>query len=208
MLYKRLNKPLLLLLASLSFELHASSYKDLSFNYGLVQKPSLDAFSVCSTHGCKTVHEIGLTKEQQRTLRTFFTPAAETPEQERKQIAAAISQMENWAGPLTDTFDDKAGNVFLFSGSKSRQMDCVDESTNTTTYLTLIEQQNLLRWHKVQSTAHRGYIIFGWPHNTAVVLDTRNNSKWAVDSWFQANGEKPEIVPLEQWKDGWEPPGF
>jgi hypothetical protein len=29
-----------------------------------------------------------------------------------------------------------------------------------------------------------------------------------VDSWFRDNGQAPDIVDLETWKDGWKPEGF
>jgi hypothetical protein len=36
-------------------------------------------------------------------------------------------------------------------------------------------------------------------------LDTGN--KWAVDSWFFDNGEKPTVVQLKKWRTGWSPEG-
>jgi len=31
---------------------------------------------------------------------------------------------------------------------------------------------------------------------------------WVVDSWFRDNGEDPDILDLQTWKDGWKPEGF
>lgn len=47
--------------------------------------------------------------------------------------------------------------------------------------------------------------LFGWPHTTAMVSETRGGARWAVDSWFRENGKPPEIVPLEVWRRGWRP---
>jgi hypothetical protein len=29
-----------------------------------------------------------------------------------------------------------------------------------------------------------------------------------IDSWFRDNGELPDVVSLDIWKDGWKPEGF
>jgi hypothetical protein len=88
------------------------------------------------------------------------------------------------------------------------QLDCVDESTNSTTYLRMMERDGLLRYHRVGSRAARarsGGFIIGWPHFTAVIEEIASGEKWAVDSWFRNNGEPPEVVPLSLWRTGWEP---
>jgi hypothetical protein len=88
-------------------------------------------------------------------------------------------------------------------------MDCVDESTNTTTYLRMMQLDGLLHWHKVEDRKTRGFLIFGgWPHTTAVISEKQGKKKWAVDSWFYDNGVPPAILPLKKWSDGWKPPGF
>jgi len=43
------------------------------------------------------------------------------------------------------------------------------------------------------------------PHTTAVIQEKSNFEKYAVDSWYQDNGEDPFIVPLANWKAGWKP---
>jgi hypothetical protein len=80
-------------------------------------------------------------------------------------------------------------------------MDCVDESTNTTTYLTMLLKDGLLKWHNVEDRATRGFFIFGWPHTTAVIRDTVTGQLYVVDSWFLDNGQPPYIQKLEDWRD-------
>jgi hypothetical protein len=43
------------------------------------------------------------------------------------------------------------------------------------------------------------------PHTTAVIRDIENRQDYVVDSWFFDNGERPVIMPLEEWKSGWSP---
>lgn len=108
---------------------------------------------------------------------------------------------------MTGTWRDKGGT---FNGGEG-QMDCIDESINTTLYLTMLQKFGLMRLHRVEDRATRGWFLAGWPHTTAVISEIAMNREngtyrlWAVDSWFLDNGEPPFILPLETWKAGWEP---
>jgi hypothetical protein len=84
-------------------------------------------------------------------------------------------------------------------------MDCIDESTNTTTYLKIFQRADLLRWNEVVEPATRGWFLFGWPHTTAVIRDKTTNDLYAVDSWFLDNGLPATVVPLAIWKEGFRP---
>lgn len=167
-----------------------------------------DAVPVCFHHGCESVKRVHISDEHWRRLARQFEPPAQDPAQEREQIRRAIAEMETITGDLAGTSGDIAGDLASF-GTLDPQMDCIDESSNTTTYLTLFEQAGLLRWHTVEPRATRGYLFFGgWPHYTALVREKHSGAQWVVDSWFRDNGQAPDIVDLETWKDGWKPEGF
>lgn len=166
--------------------------------------PGPGRFSVCHNHGCAYNDTIGLTPEEWRQVRAAFSPPATDAPQERRQIARAIGLMERLVGARTGTENDKGGT---FPGAfRSGQMDCIDEASNTTTYLRLMRADGLMRRHAVEAPATRGYFLFGWPHTTAVVRDAATGERFAVDSWFFDNGVEPAVVPLEQWRGGWSPP--
>ncbi|MCW8890369.1 MAG: hypothetical protein OQL20_06910, partial [Sedimenticola sp.] len=93
------------------------------------------------------------------------------------------------------------------SDPSGHRMDCIDESTNTTNYLYMIQQAGALRWHHLKEPVTRGFFFFGWPHTTAVIQQQDTKTEWAVDSWFHDNGIAPEIIPLKQWAAGWNPAG-
>jgi hypothetical protein len=187
-----------------------SGYQGLVRDYDFVERPNPQAFSVCYKHSCAQVDVIGLSAAQWQGVRALFPDPAATPEQERRRIAQALAYLEREVGPLIDAEHDRGGNLKGFLGD-GNQLDCVDESSNSTTYLTLIEQDGLLHWHQTDERATRGFIIFGWPHTTATIRDRQSGERWAVDSWFHDNGRPPEILPLAKWRDGWSPedfPGF
>ena len=185
------------------------AYRRLSIEFDLPESISPTAFTMCAEHGCNKRVPISFSQAQWQQIRDAFEPAAQDAASERRQIATAISRMEILVSATANTEHDKAGdfNGLLAPGS---QLDCVDESVNTTTYLSLFEKQGLLRWHEVLPRLSRGYLFFGgWPHFTAVV-ETLNDKhqRWVVDSWFRDNGVPPDILQAAKWKGGWSPPGF
>ncbi|MBI3343435.1 MAG: hypothetical protein HY028_00920 [Gammaproteobacteria bacterium] len=165
----------------------------------IITDPTPARFSVCSEHTCKRVTVVGLQPEQWQRERRLFLPPPLDAVQERERIAQAIALMEAMVGPLTGTEQDKGRN-FQGVGIEG-QMDCIDESTNTTTYLTMLLKDGLLKWHSVEDRATRGFFIFGWPHTTAVIREAGSDALFAVDSWFLDNGQPPYIQKLEDWRD-------
>ncbi len=196
-----------LFLASLGASAVPDFYRTLSSTYGLLPDPTPEAFSVCYEHSCKEVAEVGLSPAQWQAVRQIFDSPAADAAAERELIRQAVAYLESVVSPLVGAAGDRGGNLAgLISGGS--QMDCVDESTNTTTYLALIEREGLLQWHRVAGLSTRGFIIFGWPHTTAVIEQREDGARWAVDSWFHDNGVAPEVLPIAQWKKGWSPAGF
>jgi hypothetical protein len=170
----------------------------------VIVDPTPDHFSVCHEYGCRQVDTVALPPQQWQTIVQLFRTPANTPAQERAQIRQAIAQMETFAGALTGTSGDKGGD--LKGLGLPGQMDCIDESVNTMTYLRLLARDGLLKWHTVEDRATRGWFIRGWPHTAAVIRDTNDNRDYVVDSWFLDNGKPPYILLLQEWRAGWEPP--
>lgn len=168
----------------------------------IITDPTWQRFSVCYDGGCHSLAYVSLTQRQWKQVRAIFFPLAETAVEERRHIRAGIALMEKFAGDATGTWRDKGGT---FNFGSTGQMDCIDESINTTLYLTMFYKYGMLRFHHVADRATRGWFIFGWPHTTAVVHEDARNEDWAVDSWFLDNGEPPFILPLDEWKKGWRP---
>jgi len=169
----------------------------------LQQNPTLEHFEFCDGGGCAEVQTVGLTRGEWAQIRNEFDPAAASAEDEREHIGNAIALLEQIVGLKTGTDTDRGGT---FSNSDyPGQLDCNDESTNTTTYLKLMLKDGLLHFHHPIDTKTRGFFFNGWPHTTAVMQENASGKKFAVDSWFFDNGQPPVIIPLELWQDGWRP---
>ncbi|MGB4057280.1 MAG: hypothetical protein WBK77_04270 [Alphaproteobacteria bacterium] len=192
--------PLLLLAACSSTPGDYKSYL-LSRHVGL-STPELVRH--CHGYGCMVISNVELTKKDWRALKSTFRPAPRTAESERKSIAKAIALFEKKIGTRAGTGGDIAGT---FRKTGKDQLDCVDESTNTTTYLALLENAGLLKFHTVAGPTMRLPVIHAgrWPHQTAIIIETGTNTPYAVDSWFRNNGAPADIIPLTEWKQGWKP---
>jgi len=168
-----------------------------------VTRPTYANFSVCYGNTCRIIAEFGLDHEEWNRIREKFGAAAASPAAEREQIRAAVAELEKITGEKTGTFADRGEN--LNGLGLPGQMDCVDEATNTTVYLTMMQVDNLLRWHTVALRTSRGLGSLQAPHFTAVIRDKNDDMRYAVDSWFLDNGKPPFVVPLPIWEKGWKP---
>lgn len=118
---------------------------------------------------------------------------------ERQALKSAIAWIERRIGPATGTSGDRAGLDFTGAGDPG-QMDCVDEATNTTSYLTVLAAHGLIRHHTVQRPMAKSALLLGrWTHYFAVIRDNRTGQRWAVDSFMYANGKPPIIMEAEKW---------
>lgn len=169
------------------------------------QIPALHDFEVCTGGGCAEVKHVSLTDEEWQSIASIFTNArmVSNAEQERDQIALAIGAFESIVGSKTSTETDLAGT--FGNSDYPGQLDCNDEAINSTTYMRLMRQNGLLKFHEIEDTRTRNFFFTGWPHSTAVIHETASGERFAVDSWFYDNGFPATIVPFTVWKSGYIP---
>lgn len=166
-------------------------------------QPSLQSFEICQGGGCIHSDILQLAESEWINVLRIFTPQAENAEQERAQIAEAIGMLEDIVGTKIGTAADRAGT--FGNSDYQHQQDCNDEAINSTTYMRLMQQAGLLRFHSILDTRTRKFFLTGWPHSTAVIRENATQAEFAVDSWFYDNGHPATIVPIAQWKDGYIP---
>lgn len=166
---------------------------------------NISQFSHCSSYGCQKVQQTAFKSEEWETIKLLFSPAPQSSSEEREIVSLAVAEMEKIIGPKTGTDKDDAKS-WLFTLLPKGQLDCIDESINTTTYLQLLKNDGLIQYHDIGKIALRGDGFgFDLLHNTATLIEKESGTTYAIDSWFQANGEKADIVLLDEWLNGWSP---
>jgi hypothetical protein len=161
--------------------------------------PSGDRIFVCHAFGCAIRTPVTVGAADRAAVARIMRTGAGSAAAERKAIAEAISWFERRVAKTVGSAGD-VGGLDLANAGVPGQMDCIDEATNTTSYLLLLQGWGQLRHHHVASPVARGFFLDGrYPHATAVVVDEATRKPWAVDSWPNANGVKPDVMTLQRW---------
>jgi len=140
-----------------------------------VDPPRNRTVTVCHAYGCREKTKFTFTQSDIAEIKKLMekTKKADTPHEERRAIAYAIGWMERRTGEVIGTKHDRPGMDFSGSGDPTQQ-DCVDEATNTTSYLTVLQNEGLLKHHTVgQPFAKENYLrgVAGWTHWTATIYE-------------------------------------
>lgn len=170
--------------------------------------PQGNRVTVCHAYTCKEQTAFTFSGKDMAKIAALMsrTKRVDTAFEERRAVAYAIAHMEVKVGNKLG-IKDVAGMQFTASGDSSQQ-DCVDEATNTTSYLLVLQSNGLIKHHTVEGTMSKENLARGlvtlnpvkyWPHFTAVLKETNTGQKYAVDSWLFDQGENPAVVKVEDW---------
>lgn len=154
---------------------------------------------VCHAYTCRMVTGVTFSDAEVDQIAGVLKAGAPDAETERAAISVAVQQFELIVGARIGTSGDLPG--MQFGQGSADQMDCIDEATNTTSLLLVLQEKGYLRHHRVEEPAGRGFFFDGrYPHATAVLTDLGARKKWAINSWPRANAGAPVIQPLSEWK--------
>ncbi|KAA5598990.1 hypothetical protein [Blastochloris sulfoviridis] len=164
-----------------------------------VAEPQAGRVVVCHGFGCAERTVVRLGAGDIAELKRLFAGAGSAPA-ERAAVARAIALLERKVAPAAGTGHDRGG-LDPMTPEKG-QLDCIDESTNTTSYLVLLADLGLLKFHVPDGPASRGFLFdLRYPHQTAVMVERASGRPWVVDSWPHPNGQPPDVMPLDQWRN-------
>lgn len=154
---------------------------------------------VCHGFGCAYKTPVDFSPAQLSKLRNILARGGASPAAERQAIAKAVAWNEARVAPTVGSANDVGGYDLRNSGQRG-QMDCIDEATNTTSLLLVMQAKGYLRHHEVVSPVARGFFIDGeYPHATAVVREKESGRAYAIDSWPRGNAQMPVVQDLESW---------
>jgi hypothetical protein len=158
---------------------------------------------LCYNYGCSAKAAVRFSAEDLKRIQAAFDGVAD-PVGERQAIAAAMALLYASAAAQSPIWRDRGGNID--DDGVDGRMDCIDHSTNTTTWLHLLDERGWIRYHQVGERARRSrWLIF--EHWTARIVEVGSQAEYAVDTWFLDPGAPATIFPIRQWLDGAYPPG-
>jgi hypothetical protein len=161
-----------------------------------------DEALICFNYACKDTAVVEFDEAELKQVHGQFTDAT-TPEAEREAVARAVGFLYFFAGQRSPVWRDRGGNYA--DGEVEGRMDCIDHSTNTTTFLELLERRGWMRFHGVGERVERGRLFSA--HWTAQIVERDGGAPFAVDTWFLDPGEPASIFTLGDWLDGAWPEG-
>ncbi len=153
----------------------------------------------CHGYGCSRRQAISVDGAWLDRARTLLKAGRASADAERKALAQVVSTYTAYLAAAIGGQRDVPGSPARMSGVHG-QMDCLDETANTTSLLLVLQEEGLLTHHQVEGPESRGFFFDGrYPHFSAVIVDG-SGKEWAVDPWNRAPGQRPEILPLMQWR--------
>jgi hypothetical protein len=192
------SAPIMLLAGLALISLGGCTYEqegptDLHFEKFAAKPPKLDTVTVCHAYGCKQQTKFAFTQADIAEISDLMArvPRNDSPAEERRAIAYAIAWMERRVAPTVGTASDRPSMDFGGSGD-STQQDCVDEATNTTSYLLVLARHGLIKHHEVERPFAKDSLTH-WTHWAAVIRQTDDGERFAIDSSSGANGENPTV---------------
>lgn len=157
-----------------------------------------DAFTYCHGYSCSRTLRVGFSNHEWKQISKIFQKKSKTAKEERLKIAQAIALMETYTGKLAGTSDDLAKAPIR--RVSFQELDCIDETINTTKYLKFMADAKFLKFHTVGFPAYKGGFVNGvYPHNTATIKEIATGEEFAIDSYIYKNGERPNIRGLDNW---------
>jgi hypothetical protein len=169
---------------------------------GLLPNPAraLEEARVCFNYGCSTQALVSFEESELEAVAAEFAGVA-SRDDERDAAARAVGRLYALAAERTPIGQDRGENVY--DDGLEGSMDCIDHSTNTTTFLAIAERRGWLRFHRVGERVQRGWFLT--VHWTATLVGRDGGGRYAVDTWFLDPGEAAFVGPLEKWRDGARP---
>ena len=169
--------------------------------------PTPEYFTVCHGFNCVERKPVTLRDDQWRRVTALFKPRAKDARLERQQIARAVALVETFVGPQAGIAARQWTHKYMLvlpNLGDLTQIDCVDASVNTWTYMTLMERAGLLQFHRVAQLSNAGSVTDPDLRNTAV-LQQIDGGYFAIDASLVDHGVPPLVMPLAVWMSSWPP---
>ncbi len=164
---------------------------------------------LCYNWSCASRKTLYFSAREMAGVRAQMATCRSDSMHERLQrIRIGIWQMETLAEKHIPVLANDEGENEKDRGLTGRT-DCVDNSTNTRTYLHVLKELGEIDGWTIASPEIRNRFDVNTVHWTAVLQDEADGKPWSIDSWYRPNGHLPFVMPLSGWKQeqfAWEPP--
>lgn len=161
--------------------------------------PSQARIPICYGFGCRLRYLLDVHNSDRAALARIMAAGQSNAAAERAAVQKAVVWLDRRVGPIIGT-DKRIANADIRHRADERNFDCLDTTRNVTSLLLVLQNMKLLRHHTVGEPKYRGNaLMLQTPHNTAVLIERKNEARWAVDLWTRAYAQMPEVMPVDKW---------
>jgi hypothetical protein len=174
---------------------------DVAFLYTSVSvfPPTDTRMIVCYGFVCRLRYVYDIGPQDRAALTKILAAGKASAGAEREAVQNAVVWWDKRIGPVIGTEKRIARADFRAPDSRVN-FDCWDTTRNVTSLLVILQDWGLLKYHVVDDPKYRGNaFVLQTPHNTPVLREKANGSKWVVDLWTVGYAQKPEVMPVAQW---------
>jgi hypothetical protein len=166
----------------------------------VIGEPSPDAFTLCYGDECEVSADTGLSGEEWKEIVLLFK-SVNSAETERDTLARAIRMFEQYTnGRIRNVSREGSG----FDSKRGAQpVDRYDVAVNTSTYLHILRNYGLLKYHKPRDIIRKTGFHLTDVDQTATIVDITTGLYYAVDAWPVKQSVPVQVVPQELWIRGW-----
>lgn len=149
--------------------------------------------TVCSGYGCKTQQKFVFTDAFVSAMRKLYADLGVSDGfSERQFLKKAIAAMER-ESMITLGLQHDRPSIDLFGNLDPGQLDCVDEATNSTSFMLILNDAGLIKYHRILAPIWKGGFT-RWTHYAALVEERKSKVQYAIDSGVTKQGGEPYIV--------------
>ena len=164
-----------------------------------INPPSAEAMTICYGFVCRRRAELDFTSGDRKALTQIIAAGKASAMAERAAIQKAVIWFDRKVGPMIGT-TGRVSRADIRSGADAKNFDCWDSTRNVSSFLLVLQEWGLLKYHTVGNPRYRGNILaMQLPPNTAVVVEKESRIEWAVDMWTTRYLQPPDIMLLETW---------
>jgi hypothetical protein len=163
---------------------------------------------ICFNWSCASRQRLDFTAQDMREVAGHMAMCPRNDQRQRLQrLRIGVWRMEALAQKYQPLLaNDEAVNTS--DQDREGRMDCIDNASNTTTYLHVLHELGLLTgWSPAPPQVRDAFSMS--VHWTAVAIDRERDEAWSVDAWYRPNSHLPFVMPLADWEDkaiGWHAP--
>ena len=162
------------------------------FSQFQVKIPVERRLRICSAYGCRSQAEVTLSADSIAEFRKLYAEKVSDAQTERHFFRTAIARIEAATAKAAGVQNDRPSLDFSGSGDPG-QLDCVDEATNSTSFLLVLGTYGMVKHHTVRKPIWKGGLT-KWTHYAALIKDNKTGVEYAIDSGIGRTGQEPLII--------------